>query len=83
VCTPRVTAVDALECLRDETAMLLLAAAQAVDLRGGPARLGEGSRQVYDKVRRVAAVLEHDRPMEDDVAAVAGEIQSGALCRKA
>ena len=29
-----VTAMDALECVRNETAMLLLAASQAVDLRG-------------------------------------------------
>ena len=41
-----VTAMDALECLRNETAMVLLAAAQAVDLRGGPAKLGRGSRTV-------------------------------------
>ena len=33
-----VTAMDALECVRNLTAMLLMAAAQAVDLRGGPAR---------------------------------------------
>src|SRR5262249_56146412 len=31
-----VTAMDALDCLRNETAMVLLAAAQAVDLRRGP-----------------------------------------------
>jgi histidine ammonia-lyase len=31
-----VTAAEALECLRNATAMVLLAAAQAVDLRGGP-----------------------------------------------
>jgi phenylalanine ammonia-lyase len=72
-----VTAADALECLRNETAMLLLAAAQAVDLRGAPDRLGRGSRQVYDAVRRVAAFLERDRPMEGEVAALAGEIQAG------
>lgn len=59
--------------------MLLLAAAQAVDLRGGPDRLGRGSRQVYGAVRREAAFLERDRPMEDEVAAVAGEIQAGWL----
>jgi len=74
-----VTAADALECLRNETAMVLLAAAQAVDLRGGPARLGHGSRQVYDMVRGVAAFLERDRPMEDAVASLAAEIQTGVL----
>lgn len=70
-----VTAAEALECLRNETAMVLLAAAQAVDLRGGPAKLGAGSRRVYDAVRRVALFLDRDRPMEAEIAAVAGEIQ--------
>jgi phenylalanine ammonia-lyase len=69
-----VTAADAIECLRNATAMVLLAGAQAVDLRGGPDRLGQGSRRIYDTVRKVAAFLDGDRPMEDDIAAVAGEI---------
>jgi len=56
---------------------VLLAAAQAVDLRGGPDRLGQGSRGVYDTVRRVAAFLDRDRPMEGDVAALAAEIHEG------
>jgi phenylalanine ammonia-lyase len=71
-----VTAADALECLSNETAMILLAAAQAVDLRGGPARLGTGTRRVYDRVRRVAAFLDGDRPMEGEVAALAAEIST-------
>ena len=74
-----VTAADALECLRNETAMVLLAVTQAIDLRGGPERLGQGSRQVYDGVRKVAAFLERDRAMEDSVTAVAAEIQTGRL----
>jgi histidine ammonia-lyase len=59
--------------------MVLLAATQAVDLRGGPDRLGQGSRRVYDGVRQVAAFLERDRAMEDSVIAVAAEIQTGRL----
>ncbi len=74
-----VTAADALECLRNAAAMVLLAAAQAVDLRGGAAPLGAGSRRVYDAVRRVGAFVEADRPLEDDVAGVAEAIQSGAF----
>jgi phenylalanine ammonia-lyase len=66
-----VTAMDALECLRNETAMVLLAAAQAVDLRGGPAKLGRGSRAVYEKVRAVSSFQDRDRPMEHEIAAVA------------
>jgi phenylalanine ammonia-lyase len=65
-----VTALDALECLRNQTAMLLLASAQAVDLRGGPAKLGAGSRRVYESVRAVAEFQDKDRPMEREVAAV-------------
>jgi phenylalanine ammonia-lyase len=69
-----VTAMDALECLRNETAMVLLAAAQAVDLRGGPEKLGRGSAEVYGRVRRISAFQERDRAMEGEVARVAGEL---------
>lgn len=74
-----VTAADAIECLRNAIAMVLLAAAQAVDLRGGPERLGQGSRRVYDAVRRVAEPLDGDRPMEGEIAALAGEIAEGRV----
>jgi phenylalanine ammonia-lyase len=74
-----VTAMDALECLRNETAMLLLAVAQAVDLRAGEAKLGQGSQRVYRNVRRLAAFQSADRPMENEVAAVATLIVSGGL----
>jgi phenylalanine ammonia-lyase len=66
-----VTAMDALECVRNETAMVLLAAAQAVDLRGAVARLGRGTSKVYEDVRLVAAFQDQDRPMEEEIAAVA------------
>jgi phenylalanine ammonia-lyase len=75
-----VTAIDALECLRNLTAMVLLAAAQAVDLRGGPARLGRGSRRIHEAVRQLARFQDTDRPMEHEVAAVAAMIASGGLC---
>ena len=68
-----------IECLRNAVAMVLLAATQAVDLRGGPERLGQGSRRVYDAVRRVAAALDGDRPMEDEIAALAGGIAAASL----
>ncbi len=69
-----VTAMDALECLRNETAMVLLAAVQAVDLRGGPASLGHGNRRAYDFVREHAAFLDRDRAMELEVFAVAARL---------
>jgi phenylalanine ammonia-lyase len=75
-----VTAMDAIECLRNETAMVLLAAAQAVDLRGGPDKLGGGSRGVYRTVRDLAAFQDRDRPMEQEVAALSAAISSRSLC---
>jgi phenylalanine ammonia-lyase len=75
-----VTAMDAIECLRNETSMVLLAATQAVDLRGGPDNLGEGSRRVYQAVREVAAFQDRDRPMELEVAALSAAIASRSLC---
>ena len=74
-----VTAMDALECVRNQTAMLLLAASQAVDLRGGPAKLGGGSRRIHELVRQVARFQDVDRPMEHEVAAVAGQIAAGLI----
>ena len=74
-----VTAMDALECLRNETAMVLLAATQAVDLRGGPAKLGSGSRTVYAAVRQLARFQDRDRPMEHEVAAVSAKIAGGQI----
>jgi phenylalanine ammonia-lyase len=74
-----VTAMDALECLRNETAMVLLAAAQAVDLRGGPARLGRGSHTLHAALRQVARFQDRDRPMEREVAAVAAMIAAGQV----
>jgi phenylalanine ammonia-lyase len=74
-----VTAMDALECLRNETAMVLLAAAQAVDLRGGPAKLGSGSRRVYAAVRQLARFQDRDRSMEHEVAAVSAKIAAGEV----
>ena len=71
-----VTAMDALECVRNQTAMLLLASAQAVDLRAGPSKLESGSRRVYDSVREVAQFQDKDRSMEQELAAVADKIKS-------
>jgi phenylalanine ammonia-lyase len=74
-----ITAMDALECLRNEIAMLLLAAAQAVDLRGGPNRLGCGSAGAYTRIRDLSPFYEKDRALEQDVAAAANLIAAGAM----
>ncbi len=69
-----VTAIDALECVRNLTAMTLMASAQAVDLRGGPERLGAGSRRMYDAVRRVIDFEDRDRAKENEVATLAASL---------
>jgi phenylalanine ammonia-lyase len=78
-----VTAMDALECVRNETAMMLLASSQAVDLRGREtklaAKLGAGSQRIYDLVRQVARFQDVDRPMEREVADVAAQIAAGLI----
>jgi phenylalanine ammonia-lyase len=76
-----VTAMDAFECLRNETAMLLLASSQAVDLRGDPSRLGCGSGRAYEAVRQVAKFQDKDRSMEHEVAAVSAKIAAGDFDR--
>ena len=76
-----VTAMDALECLRNETAMVLLASAQAVDLRGGPQKLGAGSRRIHDLVRQLARFQDKDQAMEGEVAMVAAKIAGGEFAR--
>jgi phenylalanine ammonia-lyase len=73
------TARDALDCTRNAVAILLLAACQGIDLRGAAAKLGAGTRRVYRAVRSRSAYVEADRPLQDDIAAVARAIMSGEL----
>jgi histidine ammonia-lyase len=48
-------------------------------LRGGPAKLGSGSRRVYAAVRQLARFQDRDRAMEHEVAAVSAQIAGGAV----
>lgn len=69
-----VTAMDSLACVRNLTAMLLMAAAQATDLRGGPGALGRGSLEIYHAVREIAEFERRDRPKEREIAALAAKL---------
>ncbi len=61
--------------------MLLLTTAQAVDLlRGGPQKLGKGSRQIYGRVRQVAAFQDKDVPFEKEIAALSAAVAAGGFC---
>lgn len=59
--------------LRFLTALELIAAAQAVDLRKLET-IGKGARHAYTMVRSVCAVLDEDRPLGPDIEAVAARI---------
>ena len=74
-----VTAMDALECLRNEAAMVLIAATQGIDLRGTAGALGPGGRSVYDKVRELVAFMDRDRAFEGEIQALSGRIAAGGL----
>ena len=73
------TALDALDCLRNEVAMLLIASAQAVDLRGNLKGIGHGASTVHAQVREVVPFMESDRPYEDEIRALGARITEGRL----
>jgi histidine ammonia-lyase len=58
-------------------AIELLAAAEALDLRGTD-RLGTGTRAAYAAVRAIVAPLLEDRPLGDDVERLAAALDT--LC---
>ncbi|MEU9129829.1 aromatic amino acid ammonia-lyase [Kitasatospora sp. NPDC048540] len=66
------------ELVREAAAIHLLAACQALDLRG-PELAGPRTRAVYDLVRKHAPFVGHDRRMDQDIAAVVELIRTGAL----
>ena len=61
-------------------AIELLAAAQAVDLRGlDPVALGRGAKAAYDAVRKAVATLDEDRPIGPDIEAIERLVAAGAI----
>jgi phenylalanine ammonia-lyase len=72
------TAMDMIHLVRDATAILLIALCQCIDLRcakGGNVRMGKGTQQIYEKIRRRVEFLESDRPMDQDINQVSQLIQ--------
>lgn len=73
-------ALEIVDNVRNITAIELLTAAQAVDLRpNGPARLARATAAAYAKIREYVAFLEHDRELTPDVEALAELIQGDEL----
>jgi phenylalanine ammonia-lyase len=60
--------------VRDVVAMTLIAAAQAIDIRNGAAKLGAGTAPIYDSVRKATAFVREDRPLAGEITAVSNLI---------
>lgn len=63
------------------TAIELIVAARAIDLRGTLA-LGSGTRSLFDKVRATVAPLDADRSSSPDIYALSAEIAAGNIMER-
>jgi histidine ammonia-lyase len=68
-----------LELLKYSISGNLLAVAQAADLRGGPAKLSPRSRPLYRFIRERCDVVREERPLHQDIEALAATIEDGSL----
>jgi histidine ammonia-lyase/phenylalanine ammonia-lyase len=68
---------DVVENVECRCAIHLLAACQAVDLRGAD-KLGH-TRAAYERIRTISSFVERDRELEEDSCAVAEVIHFGML----
>jgi len=61
-------------------AIELLVAAQAVDLRElKPGQMGEGTRRTFEQVRKLAPMLDEDRPLGPDIDRIQSAVAAGVF----
>lgn len=72
-------ALKNLELLKYSISVNLLAVAQAVDLRGGAVQLSPQARPLYRFVREHCDIVKEERPLHDDIEALAATIEDGSL----
>ncbi|MDT7814907.1 MAG: phenylalanine ammonia-lyase [Acidobacteriaceae bacterium] len=72
-------AADMEKKLRNAVAMTLLAACQAIDLRGMRRQLAAGTGMLYGAVRKLSPFLEQDLPMDRDIERLSRAIEEGSL----
>jgi histidine ammonia-lyase/tyrosine ammonia-lyase len=77
--TSGILALENLRLVRYSLAQGLLAVAQAVDLRGGPARLSARTRPVYQFVRERAEFATSERPLAQEIETLYGMLVNGRL----
>lgn len=70
---------EILKNARNVIAMELLAACQGIDLRETQDKLGNGTRKVYEEVRKVVSYYDKDRVMHLDINAVEELINSNKI----
>ncbi|MBI3667266.1 MAG: aromatic amino acid lyase [Acidobacteria bacterium] len=79
------TALEMLRLLRDSMSIVLLSAAQAVDLRAALLQrsaaemLGVGTRSLYRAIRERSAFLEADRPLDSDIERLSQALEAHQL----
>lgn len=71
---------DVVDLAATVAAIHLIAACQAIDLRGRDG-LADGTRTAYELVRAHVPFIDADRPLDADIATVAGLIRTGRLGR--
>ncbi len=73
------TAMDMVRVLRDSMSILLLALAQAIDLRKGAEILGAGTGPVYRSIRELSAFVDADRPLDEDIRRLSEALEAHKL----
>jgi histidine ammonia-lyase len=69
-----------IEKLRYLTAIELIVAARAIDMRG-PIKLGDGARPLFERVRKIVPPLDVDRSPSEDIYAISEMIAAGSLVK--
>lgn len=77
--TSAIMAWENLKLLKYSLAMNLLAVAQATDLRGGAHLLSRQTQPIYEAVRKYADYVTVERPLFNDIEAIAEIIDNGDL----
>lgn len=73
------TTMQMTKLLQDATAIALITLCQAIDLRGGDAKLGAGNHAVYRAVRTLVPFAAEDRPMDSDIRQIAEAIEQQSI----
>jgi histidine ammonia-lyase len=73
--------LENLRVLRYSLAQNLLAAAQAIDLRGGPDKLSPRTRPLYDFIRQQTGKVMEEQPLGPDIERLYEAIRDGAIMK--